>query len=131
MLVAHIISIPLVWLLARRSGLARWAAGGAALVFAVSPLAVALYRPVSGAGLAVPWMLAALVLASARRPRTLTGVAAGLCLAMAVLTEHRVALVVPAVGWLLWRSSPGPRRRRKRLAAAGGLARRGSRSPPW
>ena len=53
-------------------------------------------------------MLAALVLASARRPRTLTGVAAGLCLAMAVLTEHRVALVVPAVGWLLWRSSPVP-----------------------
>jgi hypothetical protein len=118
MLVAHTISIPLVWLLARRSGLARWAAGGAALVFAVSPLAVALYRPVSGAGLAVPWMLAALALASARRPRTLTGAAAGLCLAVAVLTEHRLALVVPAVGWLLLRSSPGPRLRRRRLAAA-------------
>jgi hypothetical protein len=118
MLVAHVISIPLVWVLARRSGLARWAAGGAALVFAASPLAVALYRPVSGAGLAVPWMLAALALASARRPRTLTGAAAGLCLAVAVLTEHRVALVVPAVGWLLWRSSAGPRLRWKRLVAA-------------
>ena len=46
------------------------------------------------------------------------GRAAGLCLAMAVLTEHRVALVVPAVGWLLWRSSPSPRRRRRRLVAA-------------
>jgi hypothetical protein len=118
MLAAHVISIPLVWVLARRSGLARWAAGGAALVFAVSPLAVALYRPVSGAGLAVPWLLAALALASARRPRTLTAVTAGLCLAVAVLTEHRVALVVPAVGWLLWRSSPSPRRRRRRLVAA-------------
>ena len=118
MLAAHVISIPLVWVLARRSGLARWAAGGAALVFAVSPLAVALYRPVSGAGLAVPWMLAALALASARRPRTLTAVTAGVCLAVAVLTEHRVALVVPAVGWLLWRSSPSPRRRRRRLVAA-------------
>jgi hypothetical protein len=118
MLVAHIISIPLVWVLARRSGLARWAAGGAALVFAVSPLAIALYRPVSGAGLAVPWMLAALALASARRPRASTGVAAGACLAVAVLTEPAVALVVPAVGWLLWRSSPGPRLRRKRLVAA-------------
>jgi hypothetical protein len=118
MLVAHVICIPLVWVLARRSGLARWSAGGAALVFAMSPLAVALYRPVSGAGLAVPWMLAALALASARRPRPLTGVAAGLCLAVAVLTEHRVALVVPAVGWLLWRSAPGPRLRRKRLVAA-------------
>ena len=117
MLVAHIISIPLVWLLARRSGLARWAAGGAALVFAVSPLAVALYRPVSGAGLAVPWMLAALALASARRPRTLTGVAAGLCLAVAVLTEPSVVVVAPAVGWLLWRSSPSTRRRRRRLLA--------------
>jgi hypothetical protein len=118
MLAAHAIGIPLVWVLARRSGLARWAAGGAALAFAVSPLAVALYRPVSGAGVAVPWMLAALALASARRPRTLTGAAAGLCLAVAVLTEHRVALVVPAVGWLLWRSSLSPRRRRRQLVAA-------------
>jgi hypothetical protein len=117
MLAAHVVSIPLVWVLARRSGLARWAAGGAALVFTVSPLAVALYRPVSGPGLAVPWMLAALVLASARRPRTPTGAAAGLCLAVAVLTEHQVALVVPAAGWLLWRSSPGPRLRRRRLVA--------------
>jgi hypothetical protein len=118
MLAAHVICIPLVWVLARRSGLARWAAGGAALVFAVSPLAVALYRPVSGAGLAVPWMLAALALASGRRPRTLTGAAAGFCLAVAVLTEHRLALVVPAVCWLLWRSSPSHRRRRRRVVAA-------------
>ena len=65
MLAAHIISIPLVWALARRSGLARWAAGAAAVVFAASPLAVGLQRPVHGAGLAVPWMLAALVLATA------------------------------------------------------------------
>jgi hypothetical protein len=118
MLAAHAISVPLVWTLARRSGLARWAAGGASLVFAVSPLAVALHRPVSAAGFAVPWMLASLVLASARQPRTLTGVASGLCLAVAVLTDHRVALVVPAVGWLLWRSSPGQRRRRRRVVAA-------------
>jgi hypothetical protein len=117
MLLAHIIGIPLVWVLARRSGLARWAAGGAALVFAVSPLAVALYRPVSGAGLAVPWMLAALALAGARRPRASTGVAAGLCLAVAVLTEPPVVVVAPAVGWLLWRSSPSTRRRRRRLLA--------------
>ena len=129
MLVAHIIGIPLVWVLARRSGLARWAAGGAALVFAVSPLAIALYRPVSGAGLAVPWMLAALALASARRPRAWTGVAAGLCLAVAVLTEPAVVVVAPAVGWLLWRSSPShpspappPARRRDRRYGVGWLA---------
>ena len=121
MLAAHVISIPLVWVLARRSGLARWAAGGAALFFVVSPLAVALYRPVSGAGLAVPWVLAALALASARRPRTLTGAAAGLCLAMAVLTEPAVVVVAPAVGWLLWRSSRSTRRRRRQLLA-GALA---------
>ncbi|HET6836144.1 MAG TPA: hypothetical protein VFH30_19945 [Acidimicrobiales bacterium] len=124
-LAAHVASIPLVWLLARRSGLARWAAGAAALVFAASPLAVALHRPVHGAGLAVPWMLAALVLASARRPRTLTGVTAGLCLAVAVLTEPSVVVVAPAVGWLLWRACLSPRRRRHRLlagAAAFGVA---------
>lgn len=118
MLAAHVVSIPLVWTLARRSGLARWAAGGAAVVFAASPLAIALHRPVHGAGLAVPWMLAALVLASARRPRLLTGVGTGLCLAVAVLTEPSVVVVAPAVGWLLWRSSMSPRRRRRRLAAA-------------
>jgi len=125
MLAAHVASIPLVWLLARRSGLARWAAGAAAVVFAASPLAIALHRPVHGAGLAVPWMLAALVLASARRPRPLTGVTAGVCLAVAVLTEPSVIVVAPAVGWLLWRSSPSSRRRRRRLlagAAAFGVA---------
>ncbi|MGH9228391.1 MAG: hypothetical protein ACRD07_06590 [Acidimicrobiales bacterium] len=125
MLVAHVVSIPLVWVLARRSGLARWAAGGAAVAFAASPLAVALQRPVHGAGLAVPWMLAALVLASARPPRTPAVVAAGLCLALAVLTEPSVVVVAPAVGWLLWQSSPSPRRRRRRLlagAAAFGVA---------
>lgn len=118
MLAAHAVGIPLVWLLARRSGLARWAAGAATVVFAASPLALALLRPVHGAGLAVPWMLAALVLASARRPRPLTGVAAGLCLAVAVLTEPSLVVVAPAAGWLLWRSSPGPGRRRRRLLAA-------------
>jgi hypothetical protein len=118
MLAAHVVSIPLVWVLARRSGLARWAAGGAAAVFALSPLAVALNRPVHGAGLAVPWMLAALVLASARRSRAATAVAAGSCLAVAVLTEPSVVVVAPAVGWLLWRSSPSPRRRRRRLVGA-------------
>ncbi len=125
MLAAHVVSIALVWVLARRSGLARWAAGGAALVFAVSPLAGALHRPVNGAGLAVPWMLAALVLASARRRRTLTGGTAGLCLAVAVLTEPGVVVVAPAVGWLLWRWSPSHRHRRRRLllgAAAFGVA---------
>ena len=125
MLAAHVVSIPLVWLLARRSGLARWAAGAAAAVFAASPLALALHRPVHGAGLAVPWMLAALVLASSRRSRPFTAVSAGLCLAVAVLTEPSVVVVAPAIGWLLWRSSVSPRRRRRRLlaaAAAFGLA---------
>ena len=117
MLAAHIVSIPLVWALARRSGLARWAAGAATVVFAASPLAVGLSRPVNGAGLAVPWMLAALVLATGRRPRMLTGATAGLCLAVAVLTEPSVVVVAPAVGWLLWRSSLSPRRRRRRLLA--------------
>lgn len=117
MLAACLVSIPLVWVLARRSGLARWAAAGACTVFAVSPLAVALHRPVHGAGLAVPWMLAGFVLASARGPRTRTVVAAGVCLAVAVLTEPGMVVAAPAVGWLLWRSSPSARRRRRRLLA--------------
>jgi hypothetical protein len=117
MLAAHVVSVPLVWMLARRSGLSRWAAGSAATVFAASPLGVALHRPVHGAGLAVPWMLAALAIASARRPRTGTSAAAGVCLAIAVLTEPSVVVVAPAVGWLLWRSSPSTRRRRRRLLA--------------
>jgi hypothetical protein len=125
MLAAYLVSALLVWVLARRSGLARWAAAGATFVFAASPLAVALHRPVHGAGLAVPWTLAALVLASARRPRTRTVVAAGLCLAVAVLTEPSVVVAAPAIGWLLWRSSASSRRRRRRLlagAAAFGIA---------
>ncbi len=117
MLAACLVSIPLVWVLARRSGLARWAAAGATIVFAASPLAVALHRPVHGAGLAVPWTLGALVLASARWPRTRTVVASGVCLAVAVLTEPGVVVAAPAVGWLLWRSSPSARRRRRRLLA--------------
>ncbi|HZA74899.1 MAG TPA: hypothetical protein VE623_00720 [Acidimicrobiales bacterium] len=124
MLVAHTVGIPLVWLLARRSGLARWAAGAAAVLFTASPLAIALHRPVSAAGLTVPWMLAGLVLASSRRPRPWTVIGAGVCLAVAALTEPVAVVVAPAAGWLLWRSSPSATRRRRRLllgAAAFGL----------
>jgi hypothetical protein len=129
MLAAQVAGVILLWVLARCSGLSRWASAVAVGTFTLLPLGVTLHRPVASATLAVPWLLAAWVLvAGTLRARPAGWIAAGVCLSVAALTEPAAIVVVPVVLWQLWRAG-GPHRGRATLvvgavgaAVAGPLA---------
>jgi hypothetical protein len=120
MLVAHVLSACLLWVLARRLGLARWAAALALVVFGLSPLAVQFQRQVFLDNLAMPWVLGAFVLACSPRRRMVAFAASGACIGIATLTTYTALLVLPALGLQVWRSSH-PAARRYALAVGGSL----------
>ncbi|MEW2499676.1 glycosyl transferase [Amycolatopsis sp. NPDC047767] len=120
MVVAAVVTTVLLWLLARRLGLPRWAGLLAAVLFAGSPLAIGLQHVVVVEHLAVMWALAGLCLvATPLRAANETGdhsgpaprspgedvLGAG-CLLASVLTSPPALLLLPAAGWLLLRRSP-------------------------
>ncbi|MEA5361451.1 glycosyl transferase [Amycolatopsis sp., V23-08] len=106
MLVAAVIGTVLLWFLARRLGLARWAATAAVLLVAVSPLALGLQRLVVVEHLAAVWALGALVLITTPEAKLRHDIAAAVCLLAAVLTSPLALFLLPAAGWLLVRRSP-------------------------
>jgi hypothetical protein len=128
MVLATIAGLGLLWLLARRVGLPRWAAAVALVAAGLSPLAVDLHRTVSPANLAVPWLLAAFVLARSRRPRPATWIGGGACLGAAVAIAPLVAAAAPAAGWQLWRAARPSTRGRALAVNAGALVAAGALS---
>lgn len=111
MVLAAVISAGLLWLLARRVGLPRWAAAAAVALLAVSPLAISLGRSVYLDNLAIAWVLAALVLICSPRHRLSAMFGAALCFGVAVLTKETMLLFVPVVAWLVWvKTAPATRR---------------------
>ncbi|MCR6482086.1 glycosyl transferase [Amycolatopsis sp. OK19-0408] len=106
MIVASVIGVVLLWFLARRTGLTRWASAAAALLLAASPLALGLQRLVVVEHLAVVWALGALVLLTRPGARIRHDVLAALCLLAAALTSPLALVFLPAAGWLLVRRSP-------------------------
>jgi hypothetical protein len=120
MLVAYVLSAALLWVLARRLGLARWAAALALVLFGLLPLAVQFHRQVFLDNLAMPWALGAFVLACSPRRRLGAFAASGGCLAVATLTSYAALLVLPALALQLSRSSH-PSARRYVLAVSGSL----------
>jgi 4-amino-4-deoxy-L-arabinose transferase-like glycosyltransferase len=111
MLVVQLVSMVLLWTLARRLDLPRWGAGVAVALFALSPLAVQFHRTVYLDNIATPWVLAALVLALTPKRRLGAFAGAGLCFAVAVLTKETSLLLLPVLAWVLWRNSAGTTRR--------------------
>lgn len=101
----------LLWTLARRIGLTRWAAAAAVAVWALSPLAVALSRSVYLDNLAIAWLLAGLVLMCSPRQRLSAVVGAALCFGVAVLTKETTLLFAPMVAWVVWAKIPTVTRR--------------------
>lgn len=106
MLVAALIGAVLLWVLARRIGLTRWAAAAAVLLVAASPLALGLQRLVVVEHLAAVWALGALVLVTRPDARIRHDVLAAVCLLAAVLTSPLALFFLPAAGWLLVRRAP-------------------------
>ncbi|WIB67843.1 glycosyltransferase family 39 protein [Curtobacterium sp. MCBD17_035] len=101
----------LTWLLTRRLGGSPVAATVAAAVFAISPLAVAFHRMVYLDDLAVPWVLLAAVLVTARHRQLPAWAGAAAACAVAVLTKETTVLVVPSLAWVAaQRGHPAVRR---------------------
>ncbi|HKT05211.1 MAG TPA: phospholipid carrier-dependent glycosyltransferase [Rugosimonospora sp.] len=100
-------SLLLVYTLARRVGLARWAASLALLGYGLSPIAVTMMRQIYLDSFAVVWMLAALVLATSPRRHLWHHAAAGVAAALAVLSKETMLIAVPAVVVALWQTTAG------------------------
>jgi 4-amino-4-deoxy-L-arabinose transferase-like glycosyltransferase len=105
MLPVTAVSTTLVYTLARRMTLPRWAAALAVVVFALSPLSVTLQREIFLDNFAVVWMLAAFTLAYSPRRHLWHHVAAGLCAAFAVLSKETMIIAIPALMVALWQNA--------------------------
>jgi hypothetical protein len=120
MLVLQLVSVALLYGVARRLGLRRASAAGAVLAFSLSPLALGMHRAVYLDNIATPLLLAAFVLVLSPIRRLAAHAAAGLCLAAAVLVKETSLLLVPAIVWQFWQVSDR-RTRRYSLILAGSL----------
>jgi hypothetical protein len=120
MLIAHLVSSALVYLVARRAGLRRAAAAVAVLLFGLSPLALHYHRMVLLDNIATPLVLGAFALAASPSRRLAAHAASGLCFGAAVLCKETFLLLLPILAWQLWRHGD-QRTRRYSLATAGSL----------
>ncbi len=95
MLCVTLVTGVLLYVLARRLALPRWAAALAVALFGLSPLSVELHRQIFLDNIAVAWVLAAFVLAASPSRHLWHHFAAGLCAAVAVLSKETILLALP------------------------------------
>ena len=105
----------------RRLGLRWWAAGTAALLWGLSPLAIGYSRGVWLDNVGATFLLGALVCALSPRRHLWAYAGSGFLLACAVLSKETLVLVAPAVVLAAYRTSAG-RTRVFCLSALGGTA---------
>ncbi|MGR4883209.1 ArnT family glycosyltransferase [Streptomyces sp. LARHCF249] len=105
MLVVSAAGSVLIYVLARRLWLPRWAAGLAMALFGLSPLSVVLQREIFLDNLAVMWILLAFCLAASPSRHLWHHFASGLAAATAVLTKETMLVVLPALLVTMWRHS--------------------------
>ncbi len=111
MAIVAVVTAALLWAIARRIGMSRWAAAVAVAICALSPLAISLSRTVYLDNLAVAWLLGALVLLCSPRYRLSAMFGAATCFGIAVLTKETMLLLLPMFAWLVWaRTAPATRR---------------------
>ena len=111
MVIVAVITAALLWALARRIEMSRWASAAAVTVFALSPLAIWFGRAVYLDNLATAWVLGALVLLCSPRYRLSAMFGAATCFGIAVLTKETMLLLLPMFAWLVWtRTAPATRR---------------------
>ena len=96
------VSMALLYVLARRIGMARWAGALAVAAYGLSPLSVTMQRQIYLDSFAVAWMLAAFVLALSPRRHLWHHVAAGAAAGMAVLSKETILVILPALVVALW-----------------------------
>lgn len=110
-LVAALISVAVLWALARRLGMSRGAAAATGIIFALSPLAVQFHRTVYLDNVAVPWLLLAFFLATNRRGQLAAFAGSAAAFGISVLTKETFLLALPILVWVMVRSSRKETRR--------------------
>ncbi|WP_128380859.1 ArnT family glycosyltransferase [Streptomyces cavernae] len=105
MLLISAASSVLIYVLARRLALPRWAAGLAMVFFGLSPLSVVLQREIFLDNIAVMWTLLAFCLAASPSRHLWHHFGAGIAAAAAVLTKETMLVVLPALFVTMWRHS--------------------------
>lgn len=119
MVFATLVSVALLWFLARRLSFSRPAATAAALVFALSPLALQFHRSVYLDNIATAWLLGAILLALSRRHQLAAFAGSGAAFGIAVLSKETYLLALPLLAWVIWRNaSPSTRRYTLTVAAS-------------
>ena len=104
-LVAQLVSVPLLYGIARRLDLARGWAVAVVLVWTLSPLDVFLGRMAYLDNLAVPLLLGSLLLALSPRRSLWAMCGSGLTFAAAVLTKETMLVFLPMLLWQAWQQS--------------------------
>lgn len=118
MLCVTLVTAVLLYVLARRVALPRWAAALTVGLFGLSPLSVELHREIFLDNIAVAWILAAFVLAASPSRHLWHHFAAGICAAVAVLSKETILLALPALMFTMWRHS---HRDTRKFAVTGAL----------
>lgn len=111
MLVLHVISVGLVYAIARRLAMGKVLALVAAGLFAFSPLAIEFSRYILLDNIALPWMLGAFLLALSPRKHLATVVGSAACMAIAVLSKETFLIFLPALLYMLYQNSDTRNRR--------------------
>jgi len=100
MVVVAMAAAILIYALARRLGVHGGYAFFAALLYILSPLAIAYSRYVLLDNMAIAWTLLAMYLTLNPKRKIASAIVAGLCMAVAVLTKETALLFVPAVVYI-------------------------------
>lgn len=111
MLVVHLVTCVLLFVLARRIGLPRWAAAVAVTLFTLSPLGLQWTRLTLLDNIATPLVVASWVFALSRRRRLASFAVSGFLLAAAVLVKETSALFALPIAAQIWFTSRGHTRR--------------------
>ena len=111
MLLAGIATALMSFVVVRRLGGSRTAAAAAALLGALSPLALQFQRMVLLDNLAVPLLLASFALVLSPKRRLSAILLAGLAAGASVLTKETTLLLLPFVAWSLWQHAAAETRR--------------------
>lgn len=111
MLLFNVVSVALLYVLARRLGMKRPFAALTVLLFGLSPLGIFYHRMVLLDNLAMPLLLAGFVLVLSPGRKLGAHVSAAAALALAVLIREILVLFVPFAVWLYWKRTRPENRR--------------------
>jgi 4-amino-4-deoxy-L-arabinose transferase-like glycosyltransferase len=106
MWVVCLITCALLYVLGRRLEMSRIASATAVLLFGVSPICIWYHRLVFLDNLATVWLVAACALAASRRRNLGMVLGSAACFAAATWSKETVAILFPALVWLIAARTP-------------------------